>query len=139
MVHEAIQWLADGGWTVSHADAEGYSTPFYIYHPDYDTRSRPDIIAWRDGVIAIVEVETPTSVRSSHSRSQIRIFSAAAHSRRGGFMLVVPESARWAAITAIQEEASSAVTLLTIALEVGAIPPPPSDRRMTSRSGYLRS
>ncbi len=114
LARRAIRWLTERGWTVTRAEVMGYPFPSYVHHPYEEARSRPDIIAWRKGVIAIGEVETSTSVRSRHSRSQIRIFSEAARSMGGGFLLVVPESAEHAATVTIKEETTNSVTLLLL-------------------------
>ena len=72
------------------ADAAGYPQPDTIYWQGETEGHRPDVL----GGGFIVEVETASSLRGSHAKSQLELFAAYAKTNNLTLVLAVPTSAQ---------------------------------------------
>jgi len=93
MVRKLITYLKNNNYTGIEADIIGYHQPGLIYWKSNGKGHIPDVVAQKNGKIAVFEVETVTDLTSDHAKSQRKLFDANSMQQEKSFVLVVQKSA----------------------------------------------
>jgi len=104
MVRELVSYLDGNGFVGIQADIVGYNHPELIYWQNTGNGHIPDVVAQKNRMTYLFEVETVSTLTSEHSKSQRLLFTANAKEHGKFFVLVVQASAKTDAELLLQQE-----------------------------------
>jgi hypothetical protein len=93
LVLTAYRALAGDGFTNLRADVGGYTPPERIIWCSTNEGHIPDISATKGGVPYLFEVETPDTINTEHTASQLKLFDAHMANNNGQAWMIVPSIA----------------------------------------------
>lgn len=90
LVLSACRALAGDGFTNLRADVQGYTQPVRVIWRATSEGHIPDISAAKGGVPYLFEIETPDTINTEHTASQLKLFDAHMANNNGQAWVVVP-------------------------------------------------